>query len=127
MTRAEEGLSYFDTVEGTGKELEAGREARPAPEAVPPRDEAESPGADQVTGGPWYAQVFAGRDRLSAEKLAAELKGLGFPVKMHTVREGQGSLYKVGVGGYATREEADRAAEDLKNQGHPGAFANRFD
>ena len=128
---AEEGLTYFDTVEGGEKESETWREARPSPTVAPGGEGETAPDqpapAAEGSGGPWFVQVFAGRDRASAENIAARLGDLGYPVKVHTVREGQTSLFKVGVGGFESREEADVRVAELKERGFESAWTNRFD
>ena len=115
---ASEGLTYCDTLEGQEKQAEPGREARPgtaAPSGAGQPEPTERRGDRQATSdGPWFVQVFAGRDRTSAESLATRLGDLGYPVKIHTVREGQTPLYKVGVGGYVSREEAESRVDELK-------------
>lgn len=123
---AEDGLTYFDTVEGGQKESEPGRQARTVETGSvstgttePARE--EQPVLEQRRG-PWFVQVFAGRDRTSAERLVATLEEKGYPVKMQTVREGQGALYKVKIGGYPEREDASKVAEELKRNGFPGAW-----
>jgi hypothetical protein len=123
---AEDGLTYFDTMEGEGKEAEPGREARPdpAPPAAGIEPEAPEPAAP---AGPYFVQVFAGRDRDSAERLIARLSQGGYPVRMHTVKERQSSLYKVLVGGYAAREEAVPVVDALKKDGFAGAWITKID
>jgi DedD protein len=127
---------YFDEVQGTEQEAEPQREIpretpRPAqptvaeeePAAPPPAEE-QPPAApaEAASDGSFYVQVFAGRDRASAETLVGELNGKGHPVRLFSEREGRGALYKVRVGGYATRDEADRMAERLRLDGYSGAW-----
>ena len=78
--------------------------------------------AEAPSGGKWYVQVFAGRDRNSAEGLVRELEAAGYSVRLFSEREGRGALYKVRVGGYPTRDAAAGAADKLKGEGHAGAF-----
>jgi hypothetical protein len=117
---AEEGLTHFDTLDGSGKEAEPGREARIEPEPAETGVQPSPP--PPADTGKYYVQVFAGRDRTSAERLVSQLKEKGFPVRMNTLREGQGALYKVKVGGYPDRETAAGIAEQLKSAGFPGAW-----
>jgi cell division septation protein DedD len=114
--------TFFDTLGGGGRAAEPEREARtrtadapaPVPAAVP-------------QAGPFVVQVFAGRDRGSAEELVASLRGKGYPVRMEGEREGRGTLYRVRVGGYATRAEAEAAVERLVKDGQAGAWVTRGD
>lgn len=107
---ANDKAGFFDTVGGTGS-AEPGREARegaPAPPAVTP--------------GSWFVQVFAGREREAAEMVVGGLRAKGWPVKVESQREGSGSLYRVRVGGYPTREAADEAVKRLRAEGQTGAW-----
>lgn len=127
---------YFDDLQGAEKEAEPQREIpRETPQPAPPpaaEEEAASPppaGAQPDTepveassSGSFYVQVFAGRDRESAEALVRELTGKGHPVRLFSEREGRGALYKVRVGGYATREEAGGMADRLRQDGYSGAW-----
>jgi cell division protein FtsN len=123
--RAEESVDvgersgHFDSASGPQKELEPRRQAAPpaSRDAAPP-----APRGAASPGGAFFVQVFAGRDRNSAETLAAGLEGRGWPAQVIAETEGAGSLYKVRVGGYAARAEAEAAAERLKREGHPGAW-----
>jgi len=113
---AEQGLTFFDEVAGDDrKELEPEREA--AKTNVPPQVAAK-PAAAEEADHPYWVQVFAGRDRALAEKQVKSLTEDGLTFRMLTEREGTGALYKVQVGGFPTREEADHAAEELRKAGY---------
>lgn len=122
VVSAEEGLTVFDTMEG--KEAEPGREARPDPSpAVEVAGDAPGPGqADAVSDGAHFVQVFAGRERRSAESIVGRLKDQGYPVRVVSVREGRDTIFKVQVGGYPTREDAEPALARLRADGHAGAW-----
>jgi hypothetical protein len=108
---------FFDEATGGQKELEPTRELSNAKAATP------APAAEQpVTEGAFYVQVMAGRDRASIEKVIDELRGKGYSARLFSEREGAGSLFKVRVGGYGDRGEADQAAEKLRQQGYSGAW-----
>jgi cell division protein FtsN len=116
---ATEKLTFFDTLSGAGKEPEPDREAR-AKAASPP------PAAAEVTPGPWFVQVFVGRDRQAAEEVVRALRGQRYPVRIDAVAEGaSGSLFKVRVGGFPTKEAADQGAERLHGDGHSGTWVVR--
>jgi cell division septation protein DedD len=71
--------------------------------------------------------VFVGRDRATAEEVVRTLKGLGYPVRTDAVAEGRsGSLYKVRVGGYATKDLADAGAEKLHRDGQNSTWVVRL-
>lgn len=134
---------YFDDVQGGQKEAEPQREVpRDRPEtspaaaeeqsAAPPAEQqaapapaeerAAAPPAPAQREGSFFVQVFAGRDRQSAETLVRELTGKAYSVRLFSEREGRGALYKVRVGGYATREEASAVADALQQAGYSGAW-----
>jgi septal ring-binding cell division protein DamX len=122
---AAEGLTYFDTLEGTEKEVETGREMpaqTPPPPTASSQQAAVAEPAAQVDDGRFYVQVLALRDQYAAAEVIESLKAKGYGVRLFPEREGQGTLYKVRVGGYATREEATAARDSLRRAGHPGAF-----
>jgi septal ring-binding cell division protein DamX len=126
---AGEGLTYFDTVDGGEKQLESGREI-PTPEETPaaatPRTpeavERATQAAAREEGGRFYVQVLALRDQRAAAEVIESLERKGFEVRLFSEREGQGTLYKVRIGGYATRTAAESARDELRKAGHPGAF-----
>lgn len=120
---------FFDDVSGGQKEAEPQREVqRPEAETAPapPAEEQPAP-AEAAPQGTFFVQVFAGRDRQSAEDLVRELTNKSYPVRLFSEREGRGSLFKVRVGGYATREEAGRIAQQLRDAGYGGAWVTTAD
>jgi cell division septation protein DedD len=111
--------TFFDTMTGSGKEAEPAREAHKA--ASP----AEPPPAP-VTAGSWFVQVFVGRDRQAAEDVVRSLRAKQYPVRIDAVSEGaSGSLFKVRVGGFPTKEAAEAGAERLHGDGHGGTWVVR--
>ncbi len=117
---ATEKLTFFDTLSGGGKEAEPSREARPAPTTTAPPPTAATPGS-------WFVQVFVGRDRQAAEDVVRELRQKQYPVRIDAVAEGaSGSLFKVRVGGYPTKDAADRGAAKLHGDGHAGTWVVRL-
>jgi cell division septation protein DedD len=117
----EETLSFFDRAEGGGQVAEPRREAS----SRSPGGEPAVPGPASSTPGEWFVQVFAGRDRQAAELVSRQLRSRNHPVRLDAEREGSGSLFKVRVGGFASREEADRAADVLRREGSSGAWVTR--
>jgi len=116
---ASEKPTFFDTVSGSGQEPEPAREAQAkTPTAAPPNA--------PVSPGPWFVQVFVGRDRQAAEEVVRSLRAKRFPVRIDAVAEGSsGSLFKVRVGGFTTKEAADAGAERLHGEGHSGTWVVR--
>ncbi len=121
-TKAED-LTFFDTLGGGGRAAEPQREVRPK---APTSESAEPPPAAPASRqGPFFVQVFAGRDRRAAEEVVRALEGRGYPVSVEGEREGQGALFKVRVGGYRDRTEAQAVAERLKKEGQAGAWVTK--
>lgn len=121
---ATDGLTYFDDLVGKQQEAEPSREM-PSAVAVPPDRQAqsESTASDAVNPAePWYVQVIALRDQRAAGGLIDTLKGAGYRVQLFTEREGEGTLYKVRVGGYRSEKEARAVSQKLRDSGYPGAF-----
>jgi cell division septation protein DedD len=117
---APEKVTFFDTASGGGKEAEPKREASaklsdgPAPPPV------------AVSEGPWFVQVFVGRDRSAAEEVVHSLRAKGYAVRTEAVSEGgSGSLYKVRVGGYASRDQAEAGAVKLHQDGEASTWVVR--
>lgn len=116
---ASEKLTFFDTLSGPGKEAEPAREANTKVVTQPTADV-------PVTPGPWFVQVFVGRDRQAAEEVVRSLRGKRYPVRIDSVSEGaSGRLFKVRVGGFPTKEAADQGAERLHGDGHSGTWVVR--
>jgi DedD protein len=88
----------------------------PAPKPEPaPKTPAKTPElpAQPKPGSGWSAQIGAFRSRENADKQAAALKAKGYPA---TVSAPIGGLFRVRVGPYTDRAEADRVAAKLKQQ-----------
>jgi len=127
----------FDTVEGAIV-AEPDRQATPPPvveikeaekkpvEQPAPRQAQPSTPAS-ASGGSFFVQIAAFRDRASADKVAGELSDDGYAANVFTEDGPSGQLFKVRVGGYATREEAATIAGELKTKGHAGAFPTKIE
>ena len=114
----------FDTVDGSTV-------AEPERQATPPpaRDSGAQPVQTSAPAGSgsFYVQIAAFRDNNSAEKVVAELTSAGYAANVFSENGPSGQLFKVRVGGYATREEAATIAGELKTKGHAGAFPTKID
>ncbi|MGH3056344.1 MAG: SPOR domain-containing protein, partial [Gaiellaceae bacterium] len=99
---------------------------RPMPEAIEldtwTTAAPASDGGDAVDDAPAPAQ---GRQRFAVhlatfhrKSTAARLQGTmsrdGYPARVETIRHGRAALYRVAVGDYANREDAERAAARIK-------------
>ncbi|HEY7474927.1 MAG TPA: SPOR domain-containing protein [Vicinamibacterales bacterium] len=93
----------------------------PAPAgAAPPKDKPGEPAArpaskPPATGG-WVVQVMALKSREGADKLASDLKTKGYPA---FVANPASSLYRVRVGPFSKRAEAEQIAARLVREGYP--------
>ncbi len=115
-----EKLTFFDTLSGGGKEAEPAREAKAKPAVAAPAEAS-------VTPGPWFVQVFVGRDRQAAEEVVRSLRAKRYPVRIDGVSEGaSGKLFKVRVGGFPTKEAAESGADRLHGDGHTGTWVVRL-
>lgn len=119
-----EDLSFFDKLSGGGQHAEPRREAGGA---APPPATTERRETAPDAGGDWYVQVFAGRDREAAELLVRDLTGKSHRVRVASERDGAGALFKVRVGGFASREAADAAVPKLRAEGYSGAWVTRVE
>ena len=119
------GVTHFDDLQGAEKQLEPARELTPPAGAMPatrPASSRPSPAASSADEGRYYVQVSALRDQGAAAELIDMLKAQGYGVRLFSEREGQGMLYKVRVGGYATEQEARVMVAKLRKTGYPGAW-----
>lgn len=75
-----------------------------------------------AAGGPWVVQIFAARDEPAATTVARRAESdLGAQARV-VLEQG---FYKVRVGGYASRAEAESIRERLAGSGYPEAFVVR--
>jgi DedD protein len=116
------------------KRAEAKSETRPATKAETQADEtkpskAEEPRkttepaaapASAVKGGKFAVQTAAPASEKAARDLVDRLKKGGFPAYTEKVETKDGARYRVRVGPFATREDADKARAKLKSQGFNG-------
>jgi DedD protein len=97
-------------------------EAKPvkaeAPKADEPRKAAEPAGASKA--GKFAVQAAAPASEKAAREMADRLKKGGFTVYTEKVETKDGTRYRVRVGPYATRDEAEKARARLKSQGTVG-------
>jgi DedD protein len=91
--------------------------AKPAPAPAVKTQAASS--ASKKLGDNFAVQVVASRTRQDAEALVKILQGKGYSVILVPPSSGHGSdnLYRVQVGPYATREQADQARAKLTKEG----------
>jgi DedD protein len=86
-----------------------------APGSPPPAGAAE---AAKPEG--YVVQLGAFTDKYGANALARKLKKIGYPAYTEPVETGRGTLWRVRVGGYPTRQAATDARARLKADGQDG-------
>lgn len=95
----------------------------PAPAARPEPKKAEEKPAKKSSatdGKVFYVQVLATSSERNAEKLVKELSAKGYPAYKVSVSQKAGTLWRVRVGNYATRDEARGVQGTLVLDGHTG-------
>jgi DedD protein len=100
-------------------------EAKPAaaPPAVPKA--AATAATAKATRGGFVVQLAAFSDDKGANALANRLKKSGHPAFTEPVSTSRGTLWRVRVGPYASREDANAARDKLKREGQSGIVAAR--
>jgi DedD protein len=88
----------------------------------PPVAERVTPAAPSLSKGEGYAvQIAAFTDDKGADALAGKLKRAGYDsTYTESVETSRGTLWRVRVGGFATRPEAEAARTKLKTEGWNG-------
>jgi cell division protein FtsN len=93
----------------------------PAPAAAPPPPPAaaaEAPPAEPAPAAaqkPWTVQLAAAQDRAEAERLAARFAALNPRIEAADV-PGKGRYYRVRVGGFETKDAAERYLRDVARE-----------
>ena len=82
----------------------------------------KEPAKDHATGD-FAVQVFAFSDDKGANSLVNKLKVKGFPAYSEPVNTSRGTLWRVRVGPYVSRETAGAARDKLKVEGYNGIVA----
>jgi DedD protein len=104
-------------------------EAKPVATDVGPAETTAAPSeakpkvaavADAGKSGAFAVQLAAFADDKGANALAAKLKRSGYPAYTEPVSTSRGTLWRVRVGPYTTRETADAARDKLKGEGQSG-------
>jgi DedD protein len=99
----------------------ASSESNPANAVAPPAPPA--PTAMPVKADGFVVQLAAFADDKGANALANKLKKVGYLAYVEPVSTSRGTLWRVRVGGYGSRPEADAARAKLKGEGFSGIVA----
>ena len=90
--------------------------AKAAPPAAPPSP-APAPRSGVENGsrpGAWIVQVISLQDRAAAATIATRLTGKGYPAFVLDPAPGAPAIYRVQVGGYPDRRDAEQASRRLE-------------
>jgi len=103
----------------------------PLPAPVPERKTAPAfpvpapaaPALDPAAARPWTVQVSSFRSRALADELRGQLAAKGFDAYMVSVTTEEGRVrHRVRVGGFTTRAEAERVANELRGERNLNPF-----
>jgi DedD protein len=107
-----------------GAAVEAGVPATVAVVAAPQAEPMAAPAATPAKADGFVVQLAAFADDKGANTLAGKLKKAGYAAAyVEPVETSRGTLWRVRVGGYATRADADAARAKLKVDGYAGIVA----
>ncbi|MFO1398063.1 MAG: SPOR domain-containing protein [Burkholderiales bacterium] len=100
----------------------------PEPKAVPKTDAKPAPdknaaAAPHDAASGFSVQLAAFSDNYGANALSNKLKKLGYPAYTEPLQTSRGTLYRVRVGPFASREAAAASRDKLKGEGYAGIVA----
>jgi cell division septation protein DedD len=90
----------------------AARPPAPAPAAAKPQPKTDT--ASGARPGAWIVQVISLQDRGAAATIAKRLSGKGYPAFVLDPAPGAPRIYRVQVGGYADKGDAEQASRRLE-------------
>jgi DedD protein len=97
--------------------------ASPAPAPAEARPTTGAQAAEPANSEGFVVQLGAFTDNYGANALANKLKKIGYPAYTESVETSRGTLWRVRVGRYPSREAAVEARAKLKADGHNGMVA----
>jgi DedD protein len=107
------------TTGATGTATASAPAAPAAPASAPAADAKPAAGEPAKSGG-FSVQLGAFTDAYGANALVNKLKKQGYPAYTEPVETSRGTMYRVRVGGYSSREAAVEVRKKLKADGHDG-------
>jgi cell division septation protein DedD len=108
-------LSYHKRLQGEKPPQEAVK-PEPAPAAADPAPPPAPPAAAGGLPGAWVVQVGAFGNAGAARDVVRKLADKGYPAFLVNPAPGMPVIYRVQVGGYADRSEADRVAQRIEKE-----------
>jgi DedD protein len=101
----------------------APKPAEPAPKPEPPAAKDPAPSDAATTAvptsglpGTWFLQVTALKNRGAAAKMVETLRAKGYPAYLENPAPGVPPIYRVRIGRYKNRGEAEQAARRLQKE-----------
>lgn len=112
-------LSYAKRLQSDSTPAEKLKTPPRATEAAPPKPEPPAkaaPASAASTGRPgaWIVQVISLQDRGAASGIAKRLSGKGYPAFVLDPAPGSPRIYRVQVGGYADKNDAEQVSRRLE-------------
>jgi cell division septation protein DedD len=119
---AEDELSYHKRLQSSGPVEEPKPQAPVAaapPQAPPTPAPQQAAGPDVPTSGrpgTWFIQVHALQNRATAAGIIKNLLAKGYPAYLENPAPGAPAIYRVRIGRYGDRREADQVARRLQKE-----------
>jgi len=110
-------LTFYETL--TKEEKEGAAERKAAKEETK-REEERAPEVKPPAAELYFVQVASFRQEANAKSLMRRLKEKGYKVRIVQVTLGKGKWWRVKVGGFAERGEAERVKGALEKEGFKG-------
>lgn len=110
-------LTFYETL--TKEEKEGAAERKAAKEEAK-REEERAPEVKPPAAELYFVQVASFRQEANAKSLMRRLKEKGYKVRIVQVTLGKGKWWRVKVGGFAERGEAERVKGALEKEGFKG-------
>jgi len=131
----EDELSYHKRLQSNAPADELKPEPQPQPEpkpappaAQPPQQKPAPAGADvPTTGRPgtWVLQIIALKNRANAAELVQRLVGKGYPAFLQNPAPGEPVIYRVRVGRFNDRREAEQVRDRLQKEEDTSSVISR--
>lgn len=122
---AEDELGYHQRLQGS-EPSGAGQKPAPQPAAAPPPAPAAAPRTERAAEGPdvptsgqkgtWVVQVTALQNRGAAAGIVQRLIGKGYPAYLEMPASGAPAIYRVRIGRYPDRREAEQISRRLEKE-----------
>jgi DedD protein len=91
-------------------------EPEPAPQELSRPEDPSSSAPTSGLPGTWFLQVTALKNRPAAAKMVETLRAKGYPAYLENPAAGAPPIYRVRVGRYKDRAEAERVARRLQKE-----------